>query len=244
MNAAMFSTGIEIEAGLRGTTRFNQLVAAELASQFADKGEGWVSKQDGSSGHELVSGIITSREQLVSQVTTAVELAQRFDLRIHRHCGLHVHVGFKEVYEPDLSAKYRLFRFLSCYEEAIFKLWSPWEERANYCQRLRDSHYESVTTGEGLKSLLAEDGRYWWVNVKSMVKHGTLEFRIANGSLDVAEITGWVAVLQCIFHAVCRLNVKLPWHEDRSLVQLIDDAKFDQHPIFGQEARRFVESRL
>lgn len=131
---------------------------------------------------------------------------------INSRCGLHAHVGFKHI--PDLSAKYRLFRLASRYEQHFFDLCRPWQERAAFCQPLQPLHWEAAKTGRGFDAFVKDarfEDRYWWFNGASMHKHGTIEFRLHNGTLEADEIIGWACLLQCLVRRALDYSSKVDW---------------------------------
>jgi hypothetical protein len=245
MMKLQFTTGIEIETGVQGS----------LSNSFLPKT--WCAGTDVSSGLEYRSGIITDSVQLVNEVQQTCQVLDRAGRNIHPKCGLHVHIGFKQI--GDLSAKYRLFRFVSVYEHLFFQLVPPWIERAGYCRKLPTSFWTSVQKGEGFQFWLgaADEGaalnpraaarrtadtRYWWFNGAAMQRHGTVEFRQMNGTLNADDILGWVAVLQCMFSATTFQQVKLDWgdHQRATVSNLLTDLRVDHNEIFGQRAKKFI----
>lgn len=223
-----FTVGIEIETG-NGTVPASALP------------ESWLAGTDASCGLEFKSGIIKHSAALVDEVTSVCRKLSSH-VRLNSKCGLHVHIGFKGC--KDLSAKYRLFRFASRYEEAIFRLVRPSDTRAEYCKRLSLATWECMKTGKGFKGF-ETGGRYWWFNGQAMEKYGTIEFRIMNGSLNSEEILGWVSFLLCMFNATVNLDVKVPWErpEVETPEELIANLAVDRLPEFGERARQFVINR-
>jgi hypothetical protein len=204
---------------------------------------------DHTAGWEARSIKFETAEPLVESTANCCRIMRNAGCRIHHKCGLHVHIGFKQI--GDLSAKYRLFRFISCYEEVFFELLPPWPERAEYCVRLRPATWKSFQQGQGFNYWLdkeaaqsgdtARSSRYWWFNGASMFKHGTVEFRLMNGTLDHNEILGWVAVLQCMFHATTNLNIKLDWRNTRMTPKtLLRDMHTKENEFWGRRASNFV----
>jgi len=235
----IFATGIEIETG--NTSR-------PLKSQLP---ETWTQGTDASAGLEYRSGKLCTVEDLFQSTTKICAALRNTSHPIHHKCGLHVHIGFKHI--NDLSAKYRLFRFVSVYEDLILDMHKPWPERAGYCKKLTDNYWNSVRNGQGFGEWetgqeatagQVRSGRFWWFNGAAMYKHGTVEFRLMNGTLDETEILGWVSLLQCIFIATVKKDVKLEWMDRKRATprNLIHDCLADSEPTFGQKAINFVMS--
>jgi len=229
MNAKLqFPVGIEIEAS-KSPRLTNRMLPPEY-ELGTDSTAGW----------EARSIKFENTTPLIEGTTKACQVMTNAGCEIHHKCGLHVHIGFKQI--GDLSAKYRLFRFVSCYERLMFELMPPWEERATYCTKLLNGMWESFRRGEGFNYWKSgADARRLWFNGAAMHEHGTVEFRHMNGTLDHDEILGWVATLQCIFNATTHLNVKLDWMNQRVTPQtLIRDMKADENPIWGRRASNFI----
>lgn len=221
-----FPVGVEIETGNPGY----------LPNQLP---ETWCSGYDGSCGLEFKSGKIVEVEPLLNEVPQACSTLQHFP--VHHKCGLHTHVGFKQV--ADVSAKYRVFRFFSCYEDLLYGALPPWAERAHFCTKLPSTAWAMMQNGQGFKFWDGAASRYWWMNGQAMQKHGTIEFRHLNGTVDPHLILGWVGLLQCIFTATVLNDVKLPWRDTCRATkrQLLEDAQVKNHRVFGDLATNLVE---
>lgn len=199
----------------------------------------------GRAGMEFRSIKIEDDDVLFNDTPKACHAINESGCIIHDKCGIHVHVGFKQI--TDLSAKYRLFRFVSCYEDLFFAMHSPRPSRAHFCTKLSNPLWESFQRGEGFTYWKdGESSRYWWFNGAAMHRHGTVEFRIMNGTLDPNKILGWVAVLACMFDATVKQSVKLPWRDasGRTPQSLIADIKADTNVMFGDLAKKFIVSHV
>lgn len=236
MSKLTFPVGIEIET-LRGNYDRSRVPAT------------WEQVEDISCGLEFRSGKIETSEALFDEVPQICHMLQDW-LVVDNRCGLHVHLGFKHL--QDLTAKYRLGRFLHYYEDLIFSLLAPNPTRARYCQKLPDNMWHGMQNGRGFlpwydltkDPTLGGSHRYWWLNANSMHRHGTLEFRVMNGTLYHNQILGWVSLLQCIFDAACLQEVKLEWEApetDRlNPNKLLEDCKASTNQEFGTRAKDFV----
>jgi len=232
-----FPVGIEIE-----TSKSPDLTNRMLPQEY-ELGE------DNTAGWEARSKKFETAEPLIESTANCCRVMRNAGCQIHHKCGLHVHIGFKQI--GDLSAKYRLFRFISCYENIFFDLLQPWPERIEYCRKLRPDTWRSFQQGQGFNYWLNKEAsqsgdtsrssRYWWFNGASMFKHGTVEFRLMNGTLNHDEILDWVAVLQCIFHATTNLNIKLDWRNTRVTPKtLVRDMKAKENEFWGRRASNWI----
>jgi hypothetical protein len=118
----------------------------------------------------------------------------------------------------------------------------PWQERAKYCTKLSTEMWDSFRNGQGFEFWNKNEVRRLWFNGAAMKKHGTVEFRHMNGTIDESEILGWIAVLQCMFHATTNLEVKLDWMASHNVspTTLIRDLHITENKIFGCRAESFI----
>jgi hypothetical protein len=231
MTKLQFPVGIEIETGPNGR------VGSGLFPQT------WSQGTDSSCGLEFRSSKIEDTDALFEDTSRACNAIRQGGCTVHPRCGLHVHIGFKQI--DDLGAKYRLFRFVSVYENLFFEIMPPWFDRTKYCVKLTDALWQSFQRGEGFNWWKNQSSRYWWFNGAAMFKHGTVEFRHMNGTTDENEILGWVSVLQCMFNATVIENVKLNWCDvDHGTRQnLVADLRCETNALFGNRAANFILSK-
>jgi hypothetical protein len=92
-------------------------------------------------------------------------------------CSLHVHIS---VSRDELKA---IAEYGIANEDAALDRWKPGDARVNrYCQKFNKSYSSSFWINEN-------DNRYMWLNIlPAYVKHGTVEFRLFNGTIDSEEI--------------------------------------------------------
>lgn len=247
----VFTTGIELEAGFAGRCELS--TAAETQINHSLRGtvaSHWSTHSDSSAGHEIKSPILAEADDIFNQVPLVCHVMHEARLRIHGKCGLHVHVGFKPISQKDLSAKYRVMRLLSRHEDTFFKMLRPAGSRSNYCQRIPVTGWQSMSTGQGFEFWETSHTKYWWANAKALGSHGTIEFRLANGSLEPDYIIGLVSVLQCLFYAAVVSKEKVDWAKPatNSDTELADAFMADigtaKNTAFGQRAEIFIKREL
>lgn len=232
-----FTVGLELEAACPGRqVKFSipegwqHKTDHSVVSHSPGYGTGWT-------GCEVVSPKLTTVGQLIEDVGSVCEKANQFRYEATPSSGLHVHVGFKGI--PDLAAKYRLFRFISCYEELFFQMCQPGAQRQSYCKRLSPHHWEGAKNGQGFNPWTGKDGgenpatrgdRYYWFNGCAMSKHGTIEFRIHNGTLEHEVVTEWACLLLAMFDAAVNDKLKLDWNDPAHATAktLIADLKLNE----------------
>jgi hypothetical protein len=99
---------------------------------------------------------------------------RRMGFRANSSCGLHVHVdagGF------DMSDKKALHKFGKWYEDEMYNLVATSRATNHFCKRLTQQY--------------SETDRYKWLNMSSVGKHGTVEYRLHHGCTIYSRITEW-----------------------------------------------------
>jgi len=160
---------------------------------------GWTAVADSSlrGGFEVVSPILRGEDGL-RQVKTVADALNEAGADANRRCGLHVHIG------ADRLTAAQMIDIVKRYadnEEEIDSL-MPHSRRGNsatYCRSVKNMELSGSTPTEVVRS--AGHDRYKKVNLKSFVKHGTVEFRHHSGTVNAAKITNWVRFLQSFVKA-------------------------------------------
>lgn len=154
---------------------------------------GWVLVEDGSvEGWELVSPILSGNDGIrqVKKMTAAIKTLGGW---MDDACGFHVHVDARDFTFAQIMKATELY---SKHEQKLDEYVSETrrENYNEYCgsvdqllERLRDEEVESLR-----QLTQAWIGRYHKFNVAAYAKHGTLEFRHHEGSLDIAKIINWI----------------------------------------------------
>ena len=148
---------------------------------------------------ELVSPPLTGEEGY-RQVEVVCGVLERLGCKVNRKCGLHVHVEASDLSLPEL----RNVCIAWAKNEHIISSLVPASRRGGmnaYCKsRLGDNlssnvdrnsfiqNLKSLRSKNSLISLMCPQGRYWKLNMKSMARHGTLEFRYHSGSISANKI--------------------------------------------------------
>lgn len=209
--------GIEIEFNTNAHQHEVVNVLTAQGLQAGDSGrtanlpDAWTVKYDGSigSGWEIVSPIL-SPANLRSEVTrvgsalNALKASGR-TVRAGERCGLHVHVsGFGEQDVRILRNVTRRF----CNFEDTFDLFQPRSRRANtYCrsnirtfgagdvafQRMWEATDAATTTSDLVR--IVSPTRYMKMNLQSLLRHGTVEFRQHSATVNADKILHWVGFL-------------------------------------------------
>jgi hypothetical protein len=144
-------------------------------------------------GLELVSPILKGEEGLL-ELEKALNALDGAGAKVNTTCGLHVHVdtaGMNNVQRKNFFNSYVRN------QELMDRLVS--QSRRNnrnytmpYSASQADVYAECAATGRG------GNNRYFTVNVNSLPKYGTLEFRQHQGTLNGKKVVAWVQMLLAI----------------------------------------------
>lgn len=149
-------------------------------------------------GREVVSPILKGADGK-RQLKTILECMKKHGVYINKTCGLHVHFGAKDFKAADFR---KLAHIYKQHEAEIDKMVSPSRRGQcgnQYCQGLDHiSHWqiENCASVRQLDSKLG--GRYHKINFAAFVRHGTVEFRQHQGSIDFEKISQWIDFGMCM----------------------------------------------
>lgn len=201
--------GVEIEAyGVDRNTVINRLTQAGLTVDSTFRRQQQVpnswkvvgdSSVTGDYPFEIVSPILKGQEGL-NQLKTACLALSGLNVKINKSCGLHVHFDASTIGGAQLQNL--LINYIR-YEPIIDSLMAP-SRRANnntYCKSLI-SHESNILTLEPTKANLtnAISNRYYKVNLQSLARHGSIEFRQHAGTVNYTKIENWILFLHNLIH--------------------------------------------
>jgi hypothetical protein len=203
--------GIEIEC-----IRPSNVSMAEFARQLTEAGvptnaehynhhvrNYWKIVTDGSLsdrngvGMELVSPILkgTADFEMVRKAAAVLHGdGPRALCRINKTCGLHVHVGLPR---REHTLPINVLRLYHHYESVIDGLMPPSRRGTanSYCRPTTFTpRMAGSTTLETLRSSYGYD-RYRKVNLESIWRHGTVEFRQHAGTIEAEKIISWATLV-------------------------------------------------
>lgn len=205
-NLSDLTFGVEFEVILPPGSDRNGLVRvlneagilAEVESYNHTTRDFWKLVTDGSlrgHGYELVSPILSGQEG-IDRMRAVCAVLVGFGCIINRSCGFHVHVGMQNMADV-LPVARRIVGLYATSEEVLDTLVSPSRRgRANpYCRSTAVSvryhgNILGVSTMEDLRRVFGT--RYMKVNVEAFWRHGTIEFRHHQGTVDAEKATAWV----------------------------------------------------
>lgn len=111
--------------------------------------------------------------------------------------GIHVHVNVQELTPVQLVTYICSYLML---EEVLLRFCDKSRLGNHFCLRLSDASYYldrlvSFIETQNIHLLNTEDLRYASLNVTSLFKYGSVEFRALESTLDYDKITEWASVL-------------------------------------------------
>lgn len=164
----------------------------------------------GGQAFEIVSPILKGQEGL-NQLKTVCLAMSGLNVKINKSCGLHVHFDASTI--EDQQLRNLLINYIR-YEPVIDSLMAP-SRRANnnyYCQSLI-SYENNILSLEPTKANLITtiSSRYHKVNLKSLPRHGSIEFRQHSGTINYTKIENWILFLHNLiqyskFKQINRIN--------------------------------------
>ena len=157
---------------------------------------GWKIVDDGSVyglsgffGMELVSPILNSNSETdMSTLRSICRAIQKLGCRVSKACGLHIHVDATDLTAAQVLQVWTRYQTM---EGEIDTLMTS-NRRANlgsYCQSLRNL----MVHGQTKEALARSADRYFKVNLQSLNRHGTIEFRQHSGTINADTIINWAS---------------------------------------------------
>ena len=146
--------------------------------------------RQGSYGYavEIVSPPLTGPSGL-DEISKICNLLNEIDVQINKSCGLHVHV------DADGLASRNIRNIVSAWMryEPIIDSFQPKSRRKgnSHCLPLPQSNHATLISARStrrIKRLANPEGRYYRLNLNSLSKHGTLEFRHHSGTYNAEKI--------------------------------------------------------
>lgn len=147
----------------------------------------------GGEGYELVSPILQG-DSGVENLRKAVKALIAAEASLNKSCGLHVHVGARDLSTEEIYTIVRRYGYNESKLDAIM----PVSRRANnniYCRSVASYAngfgLMNIPTTEYLCNTTFRYERYFKVNVQSYMRHGTVEFRQHSASVNASKIANW-----------------------------------------------------
>jgi hypothetical protein len=150
--------------------------------------EAWSSVYDGSvRGAEVVSPILD--EVRLNEASTVARLLLGAGGKVDRTTGYHVHIGAAALTHDNIANWYLNWNLL---HDAIGVLVAPSRLNNGYCRPVSRDRAEANASrirGGNISDLNGE--RYQSFNLESFQRHGTLEIRLHQGTLNGTKAVAW-----------------------------------------------------
>lgn len=156
----------------------------------------WILKGDGSvhgMALELISPPMCGPKG-IAEVKFVMGLLNANQAKVDESCGLHVHHHASDLDDNHLK---NLLIVWYKYQDLMYMIADPRRETSQYCRKLEESDFRRVV---GLKRGFAAQVRTWsryqGLNFESLNRHGTVEFRLLEGTLNTEKVEAWVSLTQ------------------------------------------------
>lgn len=148
---------------------------------------------NGSNSCEIVSPILSGQDGIETARKVA-SLADAFGCTVNRSCGFHCHVGASDLTVDSLKTLIETYRLNETYIDSLMPV-SRRDNNADYARSVLP-----CGNGQTITQLVDHQfTRYRKLNVASMHRQGTVEFRQHSGTLNADKITAWVEFcLACV----------------------------------------------
>lgn len=156
-------------------------------------------------GFEVVSPVLEGETGLEA-ASAAINALKAAGARANVTCGFHVHFDASGLGVEDLRgivSRYADF-------EGQIDAFMPQSRRGSenqYCRSIcgltADRRFQAARSVSELAS--AQGGRYYKVNLQSLHRHGTIEFRQHNGIVDADRALNWIRMLDAFITESVRI---------------------------------------
>lgn len=150
--------------------------------------EAWSSVYDGSvRGAEVVSPILDPIR--LNEASTVARLLLGAGGKVDRTTGFHVHIGAQGLSQDNIAQWYLNWNLL---HDAIGVLVAPSRLNNSYCKSV--DPLRAASNAERIRNGRISDiqgDRYQSFNLESYGRHGTLEIRLHQGTLNGAKAVAW-----------------------------------------------------
>lgn len=152
---------------------------------------------DGSCGHEVT--VIVEQDNFEVKLREIMAVINKEGYKVSINCGTHVHLDMRN---RDIKLAYNnLYMAQKFLRKFLTK-----ERRSNrYCSVNNYSSFD-----EQLEHQKSNSDRYCGINTLSLKKHGTLEIRMHQGTLNADNLVTWIKVLCKVIDFKQKVEVEIP----------------------------------
>lgn len=178
-----------------------------------------------SNSGEIVSPILKGADgaRQLEIVCNALDTIE--GIKVNRHCGLHIHLGVDDLTVAQIQTVYSRYADY----EAQIDLVMPRSRRGDSRWAGGIANAKATVNRQTTKRRVAGAvGRYRKVNLTSLTKYGTIEFRHHSATLSFTKIVNWLSFLQAFVEKSIALtsttrtntvNKNRPYHQFRTLLE-------------------------
>jgi hypothetical protein len=150
------------------------------------------------SGLELVSPILTGKKGY-KELKVAIDALKSAGARVNVTCGIHVHLDMRSESNKMIAEFAGIYFGIQTQLEWLVSK-SRRGGRNNYCSPMRRSSLSQIQDTLFVGDTRSEFNlsRYNHFNIMSILKHGTVELRMMNGSVNSKKVTAWVQLQQAL----------------------------------------------
>lgn len=202
---------------------WNPRVRRQIDVELVD---GWAFHLDGSCGFEVVSPPTNSMDTIKTQVAKLLESGMPISFR---RTGLHIHV---DAGDYELDNLLTIGRFCRSFDRAIFSYMGKGRQNTEYArfmamdnkklQACAASVHRANKVNKGARDTIQ---RYKALNLDAFGRHGTIEFRYSEGTLDLTKMEAMVHLYVGIVNW-CKANmwgsIKMPSKLSEKRLFLLD----------------------
>ena len=164
---------------------------------------------------------------------------RKFKLNFSFRTSVHVHLNVQDLTEKQLLALIYTYYLL---EEPLVNYCGKERKGNRFCLRLQDAEgildFVQELAREGVKSIFGipqDKLRYAGLNLASIAKYGSLEFRSMKGNIDVNYIMNWLRAIQKLEKFALKIGDAVDVYNhfiDREPVQFLSDVLEEVHELF------------
>lgn len=193
----------------------------------------WLTKTDGSLrglfNKEYVTNAPVSVLEYKKYIDALYTELEKPKINDSRRCGVHIHINIRD-YEIE-----KVFNIITLYLmlENLLIAWVGKSREGNlFCLRAKDAEYlvykliEDKTIGVFKNTLLYQDFKYASINVATISKFGSLEFRALETPQDKNKILKWIKIILCI----------------KNYALKVDDVEKEFYKLSKEGIRNYLES--
>lgn len=146
--------------------------------------------------------LFTSLYEPLEELSTILE---EYSFFVSSRCSLHVHIDARGLTNEQLFVTCLIY---TLFERSLYEL-SGRRNRNKYCVPVYLSSRLQKIIAKVLKyrDVCCESERYGGINLASLSKFGSIEFRMHEGTLSIGEITSWVTLLHSLVSNAIQIDL-------------------------------------